>query len=44
MGNTFEKFASIACTFTGKLLSVPSFFGVSRAVSLCLCTWSIENW
>ena len=34
----------IKCIFTGKLLSVPSFFGVSRAVSLCFCTWSVENW
>ena len=34
----------IACTFIGNLLSVPSFFGVSRAVSICFCTWSIENW
>ena len=32
------------CIFTGKLLLVPSFFGVSRAVSLCFCTRSIENW
>lgn len=31
----------IKCIFTGKLLSVPSFFGVSRAVSLCICDWSI---
>ena len=31
----------IACTFIGKLLSAPSFFGVSRAVSLCFCTRSV---
>ena len=34
----------IACTFIGKLPSVPSFFGVSRAVSLCFCAWSIVTW
>ena len=31
----------IKCIFTGKLLSVPSFFRVSRAVSLCFCTRSV---
>ena len=44
MSKTIKNFAGIACIFTEKLLSVPSFFGVSRAVSLCFCTWSIENW
>ena len=33
----------IKCIFTGKLLSVPSFSGVSRAVSLCFCTWSLAG-
>ena len=33
----------IACTFIGKRLSVPSFLGVSRAVSLCFCTWSLAG-
>ena len=42
MSKTIKNFAGIACIFTEKLLSVPSFFGVSRAVSLCFCTWSIE--
>ena len=32
---------TIKCIFTGKLLSAPSFFGVSRAVSLCFCTRSV---
>ena len=39
-----EVLPDIACTFTGKLLSVPSFFWVSRAVSLCFCDWSIVTW
>ena len=38
-----EVLPGIACTFTGKRLSVPSFFRVSRAVSLCLCTWSLAG-
>ncbi len=29
---------TIECIFIGKLLSIPPFFGVSRAVSLCFCT------
>ena len=33
----------IECTFTGKPLSIPSFSGVSRAVSLCFCTWSVTG-
>ena len=44
MGNTFEKFASIACTFAVEVLATPRKKRVSRAVSLCFCAWLIENW
>ena len=44
MGNTFEKFASIACTFAVEVLAIPRKKSVSRAVSPGFCTRLVGSW
>ena len=44
MGNTFEKFASIACTFAVEVLAIPRNKSVSRAVSPGFCTRLVGSW
>ena len=44
MGNTFEKFASIACTFAVEVLATPRKKRVSRAVSPGFCTRLVGSW
>ena len=44
MGNTFEKFASIACTFAVEVLATPRKKSVSRAVSPGFCTQLVGSW
>ena len=44
MGNTFEKFAGIACTFAVEVLAIPRKKSVSRAVSPGFCTRLVGSW